>query len=305
MTRSSPSPRAGRPAAAAHQKTEPHAASNAGENGSAESPQAPVSAPRTRTNAIERVVQILDALQEAERPATAYEIARTVGAPLSTVYTIINDLVERNLLSRAADGTLWLGSRLYGYGLSYARSLDYMTVATEEMQRLSAEAEETVQICGLVEGMMVVLQMAEGPGHFRVTSRVGSRVPPNWTASGRLLVGHLPDDERLAFFSRYTRPSPTGRAETRIEVLAKNARDALDARLSIQIGESDASVACLAAPVIDNAGVCVFTISIVMPEVKAAKGAEPYAQAVREAAARIETRLGWQYRRHESQEPSA
>ncbi|WP_322015236.1 IclR family transcriptional regulator [Paraburkholderia sp. J12] len=299
MTRSSPSPRAGRPAAAAHQKTEQPSAPETGEDGSVASAQAPANAPRSRTNALERVVQILDALQEAERPATAYEIARTVGAPLSTVYTIINDLVERNLLSRAADGTLWLGSRLYGYGLSYARALDYMTVATEEMQRLSAEAEETVQICGLVEGMMVVLQMAEGPGHFRVTSRVGSRVPPNWTASGRLLVGHLPDDERLAFFNRYARPSPTGRAETRTEVLAKTARDALDARLSIQIGESDASVACLAAPVIDNAGVCVFTISIVMPEIKAAKGAEPYAQAVRDAALRIETRLGWQYRRHE------
>ncbi|WP_206997047.1 IclR family transcriptional regulator [Trinickia mobilis] len=280
-------------------RTSPRAARPAAANQQAESGTASAPAPRGRANALERVVQILDALQEAERPATAYEIAHTVGAPLSTVYSIINDLVERNLLSRAADGTLWLGSRLYGYGLSYARALDYMTVATEEMQRLSAEAGETMQICGLVEGMMVVLQMAEGPGHFRVTSRVGSRVPPNWTASGRLLVGHLPDGERIAFFKRYARPSPTGRAETRADVLAKSAREALDARLSIQIGESDASVACLAAPVVDNAGVCVFTISIVMPEAKAATSAEPFASAVRDVAARIETRLGWQYRREE------
>ncbi|MFL9875604.1 IclR family transcriptional regulator [Paraburkholderia megapolitana] len=257
-------------------------------------------APRTRTSAIERAVQILDALQETARPATAYEIARMVGAPPSTVYSIISDLVVRNLLARKPDGTIWLGSRLYGYGLSYASSLDYLGVASEEMQALSAEVGETVQVCGLVEGMMVVLQMAEGPGHFRVTSRVGSRVPLNWTASGRLLVAHLPDAERVAFFRRHAKPSPTGRAETRADVLARLAREALDARLSIQIGESDASVACLASPVIDNSGTCVFTISIVMPEAKAAKGTEPFAEAVRTVAARIETRLGWQHRQSES-----
>jgi DNA-binding IclR family transcriptional regulator len=257
------------------------------------SPAAEAAAPRTRTSALDRAVQILDALQDAGKPATAYEIAHRVNAPLSTVYSIINDMVEKNLLSRAADGAIWLGSRLYGYGLAYASSLDYLAVANEEMQRLSAEVEETVQVCGLEEGMMVVLQMAEGPGHFRVTSRVGSRVPVNWTASGRLLAGHLAAAECTAFFTQYAQPSPTGRAETRPDVLAHNARQALDERLSIQIGESDASVACLAAPVMDRSGACVFTISIVMPEAKAEQGTERYAQAVQSVAARIETRLGW------------
>lgn len=257
------------------------------------SPAAEAAAPRTRTSALDRAVQILDALQDAGKPATAYEIAHRVNAPLSTVYSIINDMVEKNLLSRAADGAIWLGSRLYGYGLAYASSLDYLAVANEEMQRLSAEVEETVQVCGLEEGMMVVLQMAEGPGHFRVTSRVGSRVPVNWTASGRLLAGHLAAAECTAFFRQYAQPSPTGRAETRPDVLAHNARQALDERLSIQIGESDASVACLAAPVMNRSGACVFTISIVMPEAKAEQGTERYAQAVQSVAARIETRLGW------------
>ncbi|MGF6772712.1 DNA-binding IclR family transcriptional regulator [Paraburkholderia sp. GAS199] len=280
----------------------PEAAAPASAVQAAQGEQAGSAAPRTRTGALDRAVQILDALQQANRPATAYEIARMVGAPLSTVYSIINDLVEKNLLARRVDGAIWLGSRLYGYGLTYASSLDYFAVAHEEMERLSADVEETVQVCGLEDGMMVVQQMAEGPGHFRVTSRVGSRVPLNWTASGRLLVGHLPDAERIAFFAQHAQNSPTGRAETRPEVLAQIAREALDARLSIQVGESDASVACLAAPVLDNTGACVFTISIVMPEAKAALNTERFAQAVQSVAARIEARLGW---RHREQEPAA
>ncbi|WP_090553079.1 IclR family transcriptional regulator [Paraburkholderia caballeronis] len=250
-------------------------------------------APRSRTGAIDRVLQILDGLQHANRPMTAYEIAQTAGAPASTMYTIINDLVDKSLLTRAADGTIWFGPRLYRYGLTYAHSLDYLAIAAEEMQRLSADVEETVQICGREDGMMIVLQMAEGPGHFRVTSRVGSRVPINWAASGRLLVGHLDDGEREDFFRRYGQPSPTGLAETRPDVLSRIAQESFAARFALQIGESEASVACLASPVCNVGGECVITISIVMPENKAKQGIDRYSAAVRDAAARIEDRLGW------------
>ena len=126
------------------------------------------------------------------KPVGAYAVAKAVGAPLSTVYVIIEDLVEKRLLQRRNDGTVWLGPRLYHYGLAYAQSLDFLNIATHEMQDLCREVEETIQICGRDGDHMVVMAMADGPGHFRVTSKVGSRVPLNWTASGRLLLGHLP-----------------------------------------------------------------------------------------------------------------
>lgn len=252
-------------------------------------------AARSRTGAIERVLQILDGLQQVGRPMTAYEIAQTVGAPPSTIYALINDLVEKNLLTRATGGAIWLGPRLYGYGLTYAGSLDYLAVAAEEMERLSQTVGETVQVCGREEGMMVVLKMVEGPGHFRVTSRVGSRMPINWTASGRLLVGHLPDDEREAFFARHSKPSPTGLAQTDPSTLARRSHEAFESRFALQIGESDATVACLAAPVCNTSGECVLTISIVMTQSKVAEGVERYRASVQSAARRIEERLGWQH----------
>lgn len=265
--------------------------------------EAAAGASRSRTGAIDRALQIFDGLQHANRPMTAYEIAQTVGAPPSTVYAIINDLVDKNLLTRAAGGAIWLGPRLYGYGLTYASSLDYLAVAAEEMERLSQVVGETVQVCGREEGMMVVLQMVEGPGHFRVTSRVGSRMPVNWTASGRLLVGHLPDGERETFFARHSKPSPTGLASTDPATLAQRSRDAFEARFALQIGESDASVACLAAPVCNASGECVITISIVMTQSKTAEGIDRYRASVQSAARRIEERLGWQRTARETATP--
>lgn len=247
---------------------------------------------RSRVSGIDRALQIFDYLQDTGKPATGYDIARAVGAPLSTVYAIIDDLLDKRMLARDGESGVWLGPRLFHYGLAYARALDLLTIAEREMHDLCRSVGETVQICGRDGDDMVVLAMAEGPSHFQVTSRVGTRVPLNWTASGRLLVGHLPEGERQAVFARCAVPSPTGRAETDAAALSAAAAKATDARLSIQAGESDYSVACVAAPIRDRSGACVATISVVLPDFKVAQDPERYADAVRDAASRVEDSLG-------------
>jgi DNA-binding IclR family transcriptional regulator len=254
---------------------------------------ASTSTKRSRVSGIDRALQIIDYLYETGGPSGAYAIAKAVKAPLSTVYVIVDDLVEKNMLARNTDGTIWLGPRLYHYGLAYARSLDFMAVATHEMHDLCRQAGETVQVCGREGDHMLVLAMADGPSHFQVSSRVGTRVPLSWTASGRLLVGHLSDHERIELFSRCARHSPTGRADTDARTLSESAAKAYQDRLSVQVAESDYSVACIASPVCDRSGECVATISIVLPEQKVLVDRELYAGQVRASAERIETLMGW------------
>jgi DNA-binding IclR family transcriptional regulator len=254
---------------------------------------ASTSTKRSRVSGIDRALQIIDYLYETGGPSGAYAIAKAVKAPLSTVYVIIDDLVDKNMLARNADGTLWLGARLYHYGLAYARSLDFMSVATHEMHDLCRETGETVQVCGRDAEHMLVLAMADGPSHFQVTSRVGTRVPLNWTASGRLLVGHMAEAERIDLFKRGARISPTGRATIDPAELSDAAAKAFEERLSVQAGESDYAVACIASPIVDGKGDCVATISIVLPEQKAFADETGYAERVKASAARIEKLMGW------------
>jgi len=248
---------------------------------------------RSRVSGIDRALQVIDYLYETGAPAGPYAIAKAITAPLSTVYVTIDDLVEKNMLARNADGAVWLGARLYHYGLAYARSLDFMSVATHEMHDLCREANEAVQLCGRDGDHMLVLAMADGPSPFQVASRVGTRVPLNWTASGRLLVGHLAENERIELFKRCARTSPTGRAEIDATTLSEAAAKAFEERLSIQIAESDYAVACIASPICDRDGQCVATISIVLPEQKVLSDESRYTNQVRASAAKIEKLMGW------------
>jgi DNA-binding IclR family transcriptional regulator len=247
---------------------------------------------RKRTSGIDRAIQVMDILTERRTAMSAYELAKSVGAPVSTIYRIVDDLVERDMLSRVDDNHIWLGPRLMRYGLVYRSKMDMFAEARREMYALSKRTGETVQVCARDEDMMVVIAMAEGEGHFRVTSDVGTRVPLNWTASGRLLLGHLNDAERLTAFKKCARPSETGVADTNANLLAKQSRADYLARLALQTGNSEYSVACIAAPIRDAEGVCVSTMSIVLSEQRVRERLEELTIEVQRAADSVERAIG-------------
>ena len=215
---------------------------------------------RSRVSGMDRALQVLDHLRDTGTPAGGYAIAKAIRAPLSTTYLIIDELLERDLLVRHGDGLVWLGPRLHHLGLAYARSLDFLGEASREMHELCRVLGETVQICERDGDHMIVLAMAASPGDLR--SAAGTRVPLNWTASGLLLVGHLPDAERLALFKHAARASPGAGAETNPKALAKLAREASAKRLLVQISETDPRLSSVASPICDRTGACVATIAI-------------------------------------------
>ncbi|GDX04393.1 hypothetical protein BSPA111_05580 [Buttiauxella sp. A111] len=61
----------------------------------------------------------------------------------------------------------------------------------------------------------------------------------------------------------------------------------------MQAGESDFSVACIAATVCDTNGACQITVSIVVPFSKLEQTTPDLRQLVQLSAENIETRLGW------------
>ncbi|WOI57854.1 IclR family transcriptional regulator [Palleronia sp. LCG004] len=247
---------------------------------------------RSRTSALTRSLQILDLLSDKLRPMTAYELAKESGAPPSTVYKLIDDMTDGAMLGRMPDGRVWLGPRLMRYGLAYRARMNAFQEAERAMHDLSERTGEMVQICTRDEGWMSVIGMAEGRGTFRVTSDVGTRVPLNWTASGRLLIGHLSDDERREVFARCATPSATGLAETDPDILARTSREAFLDGISVQIDTSEEAVACIAAPVRDADGACLMTLSVVMPKHRVPDRFDDIANEVRGAARSVELALG-------------
>jgi DNA-binding IclR family transcriptional regulator len=249
--------------------------------------------PRSRMSGLLRATQVLDRLVIEGKATSAYDLAKAIRAPVSTIYGVVDALVQAGLLERDAAGAVWFGSRMYHYGLAYGRNVDLLREARAEMRRLADELGETVQLCARHGGFVVIQDMAEASRNLRVSSRIGARVPINWSVSGRFFLAHLPQHEQLEIFRQNAVPSATGRAPVDPAQFVALCDEARRVGYASQLSGTDEGIACIAAPIANASGICEMTISIIMPEMRVRESLDTYATAVREAAARIESRVGW------------
>ena len=220
---------------------------------------------RERQNGIDRAVEILDALLRLRAPAKIGDLAKWIGAPRSTLYSIVNRLIEAGILETAGEeGQIYFGQAVHLYGRAYADANPLHRRCREALERLAAQTNATAQLCALRGNKYVVVDVRDGSGVFKITTDIGVEVPIPWTASGRLLLDHLPASDILQFVPEEDFRLPDGRVVDAEVFVADIARARADG-CCMTNGLSDPFTCCLAAPVRDRRGVAVATLCFIVP----------------------------------------
>ncbi len=218
-----------------------------------------------RARGIDRVVHILDYLYRQGRPLRVNEIAKGIGAPRSTVYEIADHLLQEQMLEVFDDeGRVFLGRRLYFYGLAYTERFDLTREAGKHLKILTEKTGETSQLCVMQGNKYAVIMMDHGVRHFKISSNVGETIPLPWTASARLLVSHLTDAEILKLIPEKDFILPDGRPLPTTKFLAE-VRAAGDVGFFSCDTIVDSYTHCFAAAVINEKRECVATLCLVVP----------------------------------------
>jgi DNA-binding IclR family transcriptional regulator len=221
--------------------------------------------PRDRRRGIDRVIMLLEALLQHRAPLRVGDIAKMIDAPRSTTYEIVNSLLEAELLENVgADGHVYFGRAMHLFGWAYGHHNAHYRRIVEAMERMAADTGETVQICGLRGNKYIVFDCRDSPGPFRISSDVGVDVPIPWTASGRLLLGHLSDEDIRALVPPEDYRLPDGRIIEEDAFLADVAAARRD-HVSETSGLADRFTWCMAAPINDAQGVATRTLCLVLP----------------------------------------
>ena len=246
------------------------------------------------TRAVRRALGILELMMKSGKPLTVAEIIGDLGIPKSTAYELVNTLTAAGYLApQGGDKRLFLGRKLFELGSAYQSQVDLLKDGSRVIAELRDLTGETVQLSVLDGTMMLVLMKEEGSNPIRIVSTVGSRVPVNWAASGRLLVSDLEEPELRAFLRDTVRQSPTGRAQLDIEALVREIRQSRRRGYATEINETNAHAGCVAAPVFDGSGRCVAAISVVAPAARlTARNRAGLVAAVTDAARKLSHRLG-------------
>ncbi len=207
-----------------------------------------------------KVMTVLEAFAADDAGVGFAELQRRTGLPKATLHRVAGDLVAARLLVRV-DGDYHLGSHLFELGMRASVERTLMEVATPFMEDLYERTHETVHL-GLREGSHVVY-VAKFGGHRQVNapSRIGGRMPVHATAIGKALLAYAPEEDRIAVLA-----GPMERFTPRTVVAPGRLRQQLDgvkeAGVAYEFEESRAGLACVAAPVLDEADRPVAAVSV-------------------------------------------
>ncbi|HVW50266.1 MAG TPA: IclR family transcriptional regulator [Trinickia sp.] len=207
----------------------------------------------SRARGVDRVIDIFRQLHLAQRPMTMRELIEATGAPRSSIYELVAILSEAGCLETSADGSVFFGREMHYYGSDYATHNDLISRSHQALLALVRKYEETAQLC-MLEGNKYTVVLSESSARpFNISSDIGVRVPIPWTATGRLLLGHLNAEEIRTLIPSEDFVLDNG-VHIGFDEFFLDVQRAKDQGYCCTEGLSNAFRLCMAAPIRDRTG---------------------------------------------------
>ncbi len=198
------------------------------------------------------------------------ELSRRLRLHKNNVFRLLATLEEHGYIEQSAETERYrLGTRCLELSQSFARGNALLRCARPVLQELALKGGETAHL-GILRDYEVVHLDGAQPDRMLLTGlRVGSRLPVNCTALGKVLMGCSSQAVRDGFVS--SMPPGHGfsaRTEKTIleaEKLFEEFADVARQGFGTDVEECEAGMCCVAAPVYDASSQVVAAISISGP----------------------------------------
>lgn len=197
-----------------------------------------------------RLFDLLEVLVREGRPLTLAEAVAASGWPKPTVHRLLGQLEAGELLAREPDGRRYaVAPRLLQLAESALAGSTQQGVRHAVLRQLVAEVGESCNLTALSSAEVVYLDRIESAFPLQFNLRPGTRVPIHCSASGKLLLAHLPAAQRNALLD--------GMPLTRYTATTLCSREALEAEFrrirkdgyAVDAEEFVEGLVCVAVPV--------------------------------------------------------
>ncbi|KAA9163573.1 IclR family transcriptional regulator [Amycolatopsis acidicola] len=154
--------------------------------------------------AVGRALDVLLYLAARPGPVAGAALARDLGVPRSSMYHLLDVLVDRGFVLHLADRNAYaLGIAAFEIGSAYLRHESIERLARPILKKLVATAQETAHV-GILHGAETLYLLKEQPQLARtpvtLVTDVGVRLPAHLTANGRSILAHLPAAQVRALY---------------------------------------------------------------------------------------------------------
>ncbi len=149
--------------------------------------------------AVERVLDIFEAFDKAQKPLSLTDLAELTGIPKSSCHAIVGTLIARGYLySLTRPRALYPTRRFFDLARAIHEKDPFVERVMPMLERLRDASRETV-ILGKRQGNAAIyLQVVESPHPIRYSARPGEFKPLHSSAIGKALIGSLKEPELRA-----------------------------------------------------------------------------------------------------------
>ena len=254
---------------------------------------AKVSGVKVENSGLTRGLIVLSAIADSKVPMRFAELQSTLDVPKATLHRILGSLqLEGMVRFDEASQTYQVGYRLLELANMAWRKSDVRELAYPLMLDLVEVTGESVQLAVLVDTNAVYLSQVESEQSVRYTVSVGDKSPAYCSGVGKAILAELPDDQLSELidsieFKRYTQQTLTSPV-----MLSRQLKEIKKQGYALDMEEHQHGIRCVAAAIVDSAGVPVAAISVTAPTFRVTDSDfEDWGKRVSDAANTIAQRL--------------
>jgi DNA-binding IclR family transcriptional regulator len=219
---------------------------------------------KIRGRGVDRLLDVFDEMERGDQPMTVLDLARRLGAPKSTIYLLVDLLVEREYLEPLTNGRYQLGPRFGRLGLAYGRHASFAIIARKALVELANRTKVIAELVVVDNWIQFVPLAAVAESNPYLRSSEGARFPLPHTASARFLLRDVPREAILQNIPAAHYDLPNGE-HTSCEQFIADIEAARHRETYSTRGLVDPHLSCIAVPLLDPDGNCIAALSLVMP----------------------------------------
>lgn len=241
-------------------------------------------------SAVERAMALIELLSASPSGAHVADLSRALKINKALVFKILASLVAaRYVYKDEQSQTYRVSSKLLATAFRYLMQLDIYDALLPILRQLAADTGELAELIWLQHGRLVIVAKAESPRRVKVVDYLGEEQPLHATASGKVYLAGLSDEEALALLTERGMPRLSDNTITDPEAFRRELALVREQGYATNVQETGPEVVAVAAPIVASrpTGWVVGAVSVVAPAFREVQRDPRVIALTRSAAAEI------------------
>jgi len=243
---------------------------------------------------IERALVILKRFADRKEEIGVRDLSRELGYSPAVTQKILNTLRVHDFVRQNSKTECYsLGLGVVYLGMAVLAQLDVVTVAKPYVAALTEETQETTFLAIRGGTSAIYVDKEISPLSIRMDAKIGSLRPVNCTAAGKIFLAFSDEDLITEAEKTGTLVKATPNSIVDPEELRKEINKVREQGFAIDNREFLSDAMCIAAPIFNQNGKIVATITTSGPVSRMEDQVNELITLVKEKAARISIELGF------------